>query len=173
MRSREPTGTVAAMSLLDRAKHAADQATQQASLLTDQARLLAGDGLIQERLRQSVQSVGLHARDAAAKTKRGITTLVDRIDPGLLAEIVIRATALQEKTNASLRAKHSPYRISEITITAAVPPQVGFSIGRVGEVDETPTGREIDSTELVAAEPEPSADEEEEPAEAEAEALVT
>jgi hypothetical protein len=77
--------------------------------------------------------------------------MVDRIDPGLLADIVIKATALQEKANTSLRTKGSPYRIGEITITATIPPQVGFSISRVGDVEEVLTGREMDSTELVAA----------------------
>ena len=81
-----------------------------------------------------------------------LETIVDKIDPGLLADIVIKATALQEKSNASLRAKGSPYRISEIVITATIPPQVSFSIGRVGEVEEELTGREISSTQIAAQE---------------------
>ena len=61
----------------------------------------------------------------------------------------IKSTALQEKTNAALRMKGSPYRIAEVTITATLPPQIGFSITRVGDVEETLTGREIDSSHLV------------------------
>jgi hypothetical protein len=61
---------------------------------------------------------------------------------------VIKATALQEKTNASLRDKKSPYRISEIQITASIPPGISFSIGRIGE-DEIPAGAAIASAELI------------------------
>ena len=44
----------------------------------------------------------------------GISTVVERIDPGVLADLIVKATALQEMTNGSLREKHSPYRISEV-----------------------------------------------------------
>jgi hypothetical protein len=56
-------------------------------------------------------------------------------DPGLLADVVIKATSLQEKANPRLREKSSPYRINEITITAGIPPDVAFTIGRI-EVEE-------------------------------------
>src|SRR4029079_16061881 len=107
------------------------------------------DPTTQERLRLSMQQAGASARSAGSAAKRGLSTMVDKIDPGLLADIVIKATALQEKSNAALRAKGSPYRIAEVTITATLPPQVGFSIARVGDVEETLTGREIDSSALV------------------------
>jgi hypothetical protein len=77
--------------------------------------------------------------------------MVDKIDPGLLADVVIKSTALQEKTNAALRAKGSPYRIAEVTITATLPPQIGFSIARIGDVEEALTGAEVDSSQLVQA----------------------
>ena len=80
-----------------------------------------------------------HARDAAQRglkrAKSGVASMIDRIDPGLLADIVIKATTLQEKANRRLREKHSPYRINEITITAGLPPDVAFTIGRI-EVEE-------------------------------------
>jgi hypothetical protein len=138
------------VSFLQKARDAADRAAQQARDAAEQARSRVNDPATQERMRTSVQSASQQARDAAGKTKKGIATMVDKIDPGLLAEIVIKATALQEKANHSLRTKGSPYRISEITITATIPPQVGFSIGRVGDVEEELTGREVDSTQLVA-----------------------
>jgi hypothetical protein len=75
--------------------------------------------------------------------------MVDRIDPGMLADIVIKSTALQEKTNAALRKKGSPYRVAEVTITATLPPQIGFSIARVGDIEERLTGQEVDSSLLV------------------------
>ena len=138
------------MSFLQKARDAADRTAQQAREVADQARARVNDPSTQERMRQSVQTASQQARDAAGKTKKGFATMVDRIDPGLLADIVIKATALQEKANHSLREKGSPYRISEITITATIPPQVGFAIGRVGEPEEQLTGHERDSTELRA-----------------------
>ena len=142
------------MSFFDKARQAADRAAQQARDAAEQARARVNDPTTQERMRSTVQSASQQARDAAGKTKKGIATMVDRIDPGLLADIVIKATALQEKANNSLRTKGSPYRIGEITITATIPPQVGFSIARVGDVEEVLTGREVDSTELVASQTE-------------------
>src|SRR3990170_6367393 len=106
------------MSFLQKAREAADRAAQQARDAAEQARSRVNDPATQERMRHSVQSASQQAREAAGKTKRGLATMVDKIDPGLLADIVIKATALQEKANASLRTKGSPYRISEITITA-------------------------------------------------------
>ena len=44
--------------------------------------------------------------------RRGVTTVIEKIDPGTLAELIIKATALQEMTNKALRQKGSPYRIS-------------------------------------------------------------
>jgi hypothetical protein len=95
-----------------------------------------------------------HARDAASrgfkKAKSGVASMIDRIDPGLLADIVIKATSLQEKANRRLREKHSPYRINEITITAGLPPDVAFTIGRieVEEEDISPTGEAAGEVEL-------------------------
>ena len=61
---------------------------------------------------------------------------IERIDPGTLAELIVKATALQEMTNASLRQKGSPYRIAEISISASIPPAVSFAISRVGDEPE-------------------------------------
>ena len=44
---------------------------------------------------------------------------------------MIKSTTLQEKANLSLRQKGSPYRINQITITAGIPPDVAFTIGRI------------------------------------------
>jgi len=95
-----------------------------------------------------------HARDAASRglkrAKSGVASMIDRIDPGLLADIVIKATSLQEKANRRLREKHSPYRINEITITAGIPPDVAFTIGRI-EVEEEDGGPPGESAADVAA----------------------
>jgi hypothetical protein len=137
------------MSFLQKAREAASNAAEQARVAAEQARLKASDPATQERLRQQMHQAGESARQAGSAAKRGLGNMVDKIDPGLLADVVIKSTALQEKTNAALRAKGSPYRIAEVTITATLPPQIGFSIARIGDVEETLTGRELDSAELV------------------------
>ncbi|HVA88145.1 MAG TPA: hypothetical protein VNF73_17715 [Candidatus Saccharimonadales bacterium] len=137
------------MSFLDKARQAANQAAEQARHATEQARLRATDPSTAEKARQAMSQAGTSARQAAGAAKRGFGTMVERIDPGLLADVVIKATALQEKANKALRDKGSPYRINEVLITAAIPPQVGFSITRVIEIDEVITGKEVDSTQLV------------------------
>ena len=139
------------MSFLQKAREAASNAADQARQAAEQARTRASDPATQERLRLGMHQAGESARQAGSAAKRGMANIVDKIDPGLLADIVIKATALQEKANAALRGKGSPYRISEVTITATFPPQVGFSIARVGDVEEVLTGREVDSALLVTA----------------------
>ena len=74
---------------------------------------------------------------------------MERIDPGTLAELVIKATALQEMTNKSLRTKGSPYRIAEISITASIPPGVSFAISRLDEEPEPLDAEVRTSSEIV------------------------
>jgi hypothetical protein len=76
-----------------------------------------------------------------------MNTMVERIDPGTLADLIIKSTALQEKTNRALKKKASPYRIQEIVITASIPPGVSFSIGRVH--DEGHGEESVSSVDLV------------------------
>ena len=74
------------------------------------------------------------ARDALqhglGSARAGLSQLVDRLDPSLVADVIIKATSLQEHANAALRAKGSAYRIDGVSITATIPPQISFSIGR-------------------------------------------
>lgn len=70
----------------------------------------------------------------AART--GLAGLVDRLDPRLVADVIIKATSLQERANVALREKGSAYRIDGISITATIPPQISFSIGRSGSSEE-------------------------------------
>jgi hypothetical protein len=83
--------------------------------------------------------------------RRGVTTVVEKIDPSTLAELIVRATALQEMTNRSLREKGSPYRIAEISISASIPPAVSFAISRIGDEpeEEAIVGEVHSSAELV------------------------
>jgi hypothetical protein len=76
------------------------------------------------------------AQSALKKAKRGFTTVLERIDPRILADVVVKATSLQEKANASLKERHSAYRIGEITIGASFPPSIQFSIERVDDPDQ-------------------------------------
>jgi hypothetical protein len=84
------------------------------------------------------------ARAGLTKARSGLSGMIDRIDPGLMADLVIKSTTLQEKANRSLREKGSPYRINEITITAGIPPDVAFTIGRIDVMEEIKPSRVVD-----------------------------
>jgi hypothetical protein len=71
------------------------------------------------------------------------SAFVERINPGLLADLIIHATAAQEKTNKALKAKGSQYRISEMYLTASIPPQVGFYITRLGDAEAVAAAPEL------------------------------
>src|SRR5687768_6517005 len=86
----------------------------------------ASEALTQDMLVKRLSGTGASAREALGVAKRGMSTVIEKIDPGTLAELVIKATALQEMTNKSLRLKGSPYRIAEISISASIPPAVSF-----------------------------------------------
>ena len=128
------------MSFLNRAKEAAQAAAEQAQQAAGMATKSAQDPATQEKL-------GQQARSALGAARRGVSTVVERIDPGVLADLIIKSTALQEMTNASLRLKKSPYRIAEVNITASIPPGITFAISRVDDGDLT--GGEVSSEELV------------------------
>ncbi len=152
------------MSFIKRAQDAAKGAAEHAQVAAGQAKVKAGeaaavanrtaseaaaaakgtasDAATQERL-------GKGAREAMGLARRGVSTVVERIDPGTLAEVIIKATALQEMTNAALREKGSPYRIAEISIAASIPPGVTFAIGRLDDEEEVLSGNEVSSAELV------------------------
>ena len=132
----------AAEAAAEQAQHAAEAARGKASEAAAVATRTAQDPTTQEKL-------GRQAREAMGMARRGIKTVVERIDPGVLADLVIKATALQEKANASLRKKGSPYRINEIAIAASIPPGVTFTIGRIDHEEELLTGDEVSSEKLV------------------------
>jgi hypothetical protein len=130
------------MSFLQRAKEAATQMADQAKSAADQVATSATDKETQEKLRKQMSV-------SANVAKRGMKSVVERIDPSTLADLIIKATALQEIANKALREKGSPYRISEITISATIPPGVNFAIGRIDDPEAAAAA--IDSTVLVAA----------------------
>lgn len=129
---------------MKRAREMAEAAATQAQAAAGAATRSAQDPETQERLSQQ-------ARSAMGAARRGVSTVIERIDPGVLADLIIKATALQEMTNASLREKRSPYRISEVNITASIPPGVTFAIGRLEAETETLSGSVVSSEQLVDA----------------------
>ena len=133
------------MSFIKKAQEAASQAAEAARITAAQANQKANDPATQEAVSRS-------AREAVGMARRGVTTVIEKIDPGTLAELIIKATYLQELTNRALRQKGSPYRIGEISISASIPPAVSFAIGRIGDDDEELVGQVVSSTELVAKE---------------------
>lgn len=145
--------------LLDRAKEAADHAAELARTTSvhagDQFRVASGQAKVVagqvgkatgEALDTATTAVSdpanqararVAARSGLTKSKSVLSGAIDRIDPGMMADLVIKATTLQEKANKSLRDKGSYYRINGIAIKAGIPPDVSFIIGRV-DAQEAP-----------------------------------
>ena len=141
------------MSLMDKARQAAEQAKQQAKSAADQAKA-AGKTAVEQAKAQNpnaAQDLKTQLTHAGKWGKASLSTLVEKIDPGILADLIIKATAAQEKANNALKVKGSVYRIAEITITATIPPQIGFSVARLGDIDDELTGKEVESADLLAA----------------------
>jgi hypothetical protein len=134
---------------MDQAQQAAQQAAAQAKVAGGQVQQKMGDPATQAQARVQMAKAGVEARRVAGKARRGVTTIIERIDPGLLADVVIKATALQERANGALRAKRSPYRISEVVISAAIPPQVSFTISRMDSFEETIDANVVESAKMV------------------------
>jgi hypothetical protein len=130
------------MSFIKRAQEAAAQAAEAARSTASAANQKANDPATQEAMARS-------AREAMGMARRGVTTVIEKIDPSTLAELIVRATALQEMTNKSLRQKGSPYRISEISISASIPPAVAFAISRLDEEPEEVGDAVVSSSELI------------------------
>jgi len=170
------------VSFLQKAKEKASEVAREAGDASARAAgavsTRAHDPETQERVKSGLATAGKTAADASAKAAsavaakaqdpatqakvksglatagRGARTMVERIDPGILAEVIIKATALQEKANARLRRKGSMYRIGEIQVTASLPPGISFSIERVGDADHDAVSGDplLSSTELLAEE---------------------
>ena len=138
-----------AVSFIKRAQEAAEAAKLKVEEAAASAGRTAADPTTTERINKSLSGAGQGAREAVGMARRGVNTVIERIDPGTLAELIVKATALQEMTNQALRAKHSPYRISEISISASIPPGVTFAIGRIDDVDEELQGEVLESADLL------------------------
>ena len=135
------------MDFVKRAREAAEAAAEQGRQAANVAVRTVHDPATQEKL-------GHQAQQALGAAKRGVSTVVEKIDPATLADLIIKATALQEMTNTALRHKGSPYRINEIAIAASIPPGVTFAIGRIDIQEEATMPVEgVSSAELVDALP--------------------
>jgi hypothetical protein len=104
-----------------------------------------------EKARQAAEKAGEQARVAASQAGAQAKVATERVKRNMtherLAELIVKATALQERTNDELRAKNSPYRIQEITVTASIPPNIGFTIGRLA--DPELVGKVVESVEIL------------------------
>lgn len=134
------------MSFLERAKSVAGQAAKVSVDVAGQAAKVGAEvgGKAVATVRDPATQA--RAKSALKKAKRGFTTILERIDPKILADVVVKATSLQERANASLQERGSVYRIGQIQIGASIPPSIQFSIERVDDPDE----RLLDSTALLA-----------------------
>jgi hypothetical protein len=132
------------MSFLQKAREAASQ-------VATEARQAAGTVADKAQDAETHAKVKAQAAKSAGMARRGMKTVIERIDPATLAELIIKATALQEMANKALREKGSPYRISEITISATIPPGVNFAIGRIDDPEAAAAANLRSSTELLAA----------------------
>jgi hypothetical protein len=127
--------TSAGRTAADASARAADATTKAAGAVAVRAQ----DPATQERVRGGI-----------SLATRGARTMVERIDPGILADVIIKATALQEKANARLRQKGSMYRIGEIQVTASLPPGISFSIERIADAEAASEAAARTSTEILA-----------------------
>jgi hypothetical protein len=141
------------VSFIKKAQEAAEAAKTKMEEAASAATRTANDPETTERINRSLSGAGQSAREAVGMARRGVNTVIERIDPGTLAELIIKATALQEMTNASLRSKGSPYRISELSISASIPPGVTFAIGRIDDPTDEVVGEVKESSELLSAGP--------------------
>lgn len=160
------------MSFIKRAQEAAAQAAESARQMAQDAAASAGaagsggtagtageeagtapgSGSVtttQDALAKGLSGASAGAREALGMAKRGMNTVIEKIDPSTLADLIVKATALQEMTNKSLRTKGSPYRVAEITIQASIPPAVSFTISRLGDEPEQVGAQVVSSSELV------------------------
>jgi len=136
------------MSFLERAKQVAEQAAKVGAEVGREAAKVGQE--VGQKAATTIRDPATKAKAESAlkKAKKGFTTALERIDPKILADVVIKATSLQERANASLKDRGSVYRISEIGIGAAIPPSVTFTIARV---DDPATPGLMDSRTLLAA----------------------
>ncbi len=151
------TGQTRPMTFMEKARQAAGVAAVAAAKVSVEVgsqAAKAGADLSSKAAHQAATTIRdpatkVRAQAALKKAKRGFTTALERIDPKILADVVVKATSLQEKANASLKDRGSAYRIGEIAIGASFPPSIQFSIERVDDPAEVL----VDSSTLLEMDP--------------------
>lgn len=142
------TGQPRPMSFMERARVAAAQAAKIGTEVGREAAKVGAEVGKQAATTIKDPATQARARSALNKAKRGFTTALERIDPKILADVVVKATSLQERANQSLKERGSVYRIGEIAIGASIPPSITFTIERVDDPDKPGLS---DSRSLLAA----------------------
>jgi hypothetical protein len=139
------------MSAIDRVRQAAAEKLQQVSVdAREQARTAAGqaqqaaatgarkaaDAAVVTMKDPATRQKARHAVEGAGRSAgRTVKGAIDKLNPGMLANVVTKVTALQEQTTHALQRRGSHYRISTIQIGASCPPSVNFQNERLHELE--------------------------------------
>jgi len=78
------------------------------------------------------------AKEAASKVSEKTSEKINAFDSdSIIAEAIIKAVEKQEKVNNLLFENNSNYRVDGIELSMGIPPTVTFSVGRVGDIENT------------------------------------
>jgi hypothetical protein len=124
---------------------ATDKAGEAAAAGIEKASVVARDPATHAKAKVVARGAAHGAGRAADAAGRGVKSALDKLNPGTLAAIVIKATSIQEQANAALRRSKSLYRIGGIEIGAAFPPSISFQIVRAAELELEEEAEEEDA----------------------------
>jgi hypothetical protein len=114
---------------------ATDKAGEAAAAGIEKAAVVARDPATHAKAKVVAVGAARGAGRAAEGAGRAVKSALDKVNPDLLAGIVIKATSIQEQANAVLRSNRSLYRIGGIEIGASFPPSISFQITRANELE--------------------------------------
>ena len=95
-RSKPWDGEDDPVSFIKKAQEAAAQAAEVARARAQEAAAVANRTAADPA---TAETLAKSARDAVGMARRGVTTVIEKIDPSTLADLIIKATALQEMSN--------------------------------------------------------------------------
>jgi hypothetical protein len=137
------------VSFLQRAREAAEAAAEGAQQAAEAARTKASEVGQRASDPATHERLGQQAREAVGQARKSMATVVEKIDPSTLAELIIKATALQEKTTSrATRSRRTRWRDA----ASRRSPGVSFVISRIDE-GEIVSGTAVTSAELIDAIP--------------------
>jgi hypothetical protein len=137
------------MSFLEKARQAAEKAAAEASAAAQKAAENAADPAVHAEARLRMAQAGFFARRASDFGRRTLRTMIERIDPGVLADIIIKATALQGRPTRACGRRTPRTGSTRSSSPRRSRPQVNFAIVRIDEGGEEPTGLEVASAFLI------------------------